>query len=79
MRPRLTCCGRALPRSYFGKDPGRLSPGEGDTGKTPRIANVKLDPTFLMADVEVAATYELFNINRLSSKISSTVYSIRRS
>jgi len=29
-----------------------------------RIANAKLDPTFLMADVEVIATYELFNINR---------------
>ncbi len=29
-----------------------------------RIANAKLDPTFLMADVEMVATYELFNINR---------------
>jgi hypothetical protein len=29
-----------------------------------RIANARLDPTFLMADVEVVATYELFNINR---------------
>lgn len=29
-----------------------------------RIANAKVDPTFLMADVEVVATYELFNINR---------------
>jgi len=29
-----------------------------------RIANAKLDPTFLMADVEVVATYTLFNINR---------------
>ncbi len=29
-----------------------------------RIANAKLDPTFLMADVEVVATYELSNINR---------------
>ena len=29
-----------------------------------RIGNAKLDPTFLMADVEVVATYELFNINR---------------
>lgn len=29
-----------------------------------RLANAKLDPTFLMADVEVVATYELFNINR---------------
>ncbi|MCB2050917.1 MAG: GIY-YIG nuclease family protein [Novosphingobium sp.] len=34
----------------------------GDVDK--RIANAKLDPTFLMADVEVVATYELFNINR---------------
>jgi hypothetical protein len=29
-----------------------------------RIANANLDPTFLMADVEVVATYELYNINR---------------
>lgn len=29
-----------------------------------RIANAKLDPTFLMADVEVVATYDLYNINR---------------
>jgi hypothetical protein len=29
-----------------------------------RIANAKLDPTFLMADIEVIATYELYNINR---------------
>lgn len=30
-----------------------------------RIANASLDPTFLMADVEVIATYELFNINQI--------------
>ena len=30
-----------------------------------RLANAKLDPTFLMADVEIIATYELFNINRI--------------
>ena len=30
-----------------------------------RIANANLDPTFLMADVEVVATYELYNINRI--------------
>lgn len=29
-----------------------------------RLVNAKLDPTFLMADVEVAATYKLYNINR---------------
>jgi len=29
-----------------------------------RISNAKLDPTFLMADVEIVATYELSNINR---------------
>lgn len=32
---------------------------------TTRIANAKLAPTFLMADVEVVATYELYNINRV--------------
>jgi len=30
-----------------------------------RIVNAKLDPTFLLADVEVVATYELYNINRV--------------
>jgi hypothetical protein len=34
----------------------------GDVGR--RIANAKLDPTFLMADVEIVASYELYNINR---------------
>ncbi|MCG8400301.1 MAG: GIY-YIG nuclease family protein [Firmicutes bacterium] len=29
-----------------------------------RLANAKLDPTFLLADVEIVATYELFNVNR---------------
>lgn len=31
---------------------------------TRRLVNARLDPTFLMADVEVVATYELYNINR---------------
>jgi hypothetical protein len=30
-----------------------------------RIANASLDPTFLMADVEVVTTYKLFNVNRV--------------
>lgn len=30
-----------------------------------RIANAALDPTFLLADVEVVATYTLYNINRV--------------
>jgi hypothetical protein len=30
-----------------------------------RIANAHLDATFLMADVEVIATYELYNVNRI--------------
>ncbi len=29
-----------------------------------RIANAEHDPTFLLADVEIVATYELYNINR---------------
>lgn len=29
-----------------------------------RIANAKLDATYLLADVEIVATYKLFNINR---------------
>ena len=34
----------------------------GDVKK--RLVNAKIDPTFLMADVEIVATYELSNINR---------------
>jgi len=30
-----------------------------------RIANASLDPTFLMAEVEVIASYQLYNINRI--------------
>jgi hypothetical protein len=30
-----------------------------------RLANARLDPTFLMADVDVVASYELFNVNRV--------------
>ena len=37
-----------------------------------RIANAKLDPTFLMADVEVIATYELSNINR--TKLENVIH-----
>jgi hypothetical protein len=34
-------------------------------GKVPRrIVNARLDPTYLLADVEVVATYQLYNINR---------------
>ncbi len=29
-----------------------------------RIGNAKLDPTYLMAEVEIVATYELFNVKR---------------
>ncbi len=37
-----------------------------------RIINAKLDPTFLMADVEIVATYELSNINRI--KLESLIH-----
>lgn len=39
-----------------------------------RIANAKLDPTFLMAGVEVVATYELYNINR--TKLENLIHRI---
>ena len=39
-----------------------------------RIANAKLDPTFLMADVEVIATYKLEGINR--TKLESLIHRI---
>ncbi|MBX9747289.1 MAG: GIY-YIG nuclease family protein [Hyphomonadaceae bacterium] len=44
----------------------------GDVKK--RLANAKLDPTFLMADVEVIATYELFNINR--TKLENIIHRV---
>jgi len=39
-----------------------------------RIAGARLQPTFLMADVEVIATYELYNINR--SKLENIIHRI---
>lgn len=30
-----------------------------------RLTNARLDPTFLMADVDIAATYVLYNVNRV--------------
>ena len=37
-----------------------------------RFANAEYDPTFLMAKVEVVATYELFNLNR--SKLEKVLH-----
>ncbi len=39
-----------------------------------RIANAKMDPTFLMADVEVVATYELYNVNR--AKLETLIHKV---
>jgi len=39
-----------------------------------RIANASLDPTFLMADVDVVATYELYNINR--TKLENLIHRV---
>ena len=39
-----------------------------------RVANAKIDPTYLMADVEIVATYELFNINR--TKLENLIHRI---
>ncbi len=39
-----------------------------------RVANAKNDPTYLMADVEIVATYELFNISR--AKLESLVHRV---
>ncbi len=39
-----------------------------------RIGNAKIDPTFLMADVEIVATYELFNINR--TKLENVIHRV---
>ncbi len=37
-----------------------------------RIANAKLEPTYLMADVEIVASYELYNISR--SKLENILH-----
>lgn len=39
-----------------------------------RVANAKLDPTFLMSDVEIVATYELYNINR--TKLENVIHRV---
>lgn len=39
-----------------------------------RIANAARDPTFLLADVEVVATYELYNIDR--SKLENIIHRV---
>jgi hypothetical protein len=39
-----------------------------------RIANARLDPTYLMADVELVATYELYNINR--AKLETVIHKV---
>ncbi|HXN74416.1 MAG TPA: GIY-YIG nuclease family protein [Candidatus Acidoferrales bacterium] len=39
-----------------------------------RIANANLDPTFLMADVEIIATYELYNVNRI--KLENVIHRV---
>ncbi|KQX34243.1 hypothetical protein ASD04_16500 [Devosia sp. Root436] len=41
-----------------------------------RIANARLDATFLLADVEVVATYRLFNINR--TKLENIIHRVFR-
>jgi len=44
----------------------------GDVGR--RIANARLDPTYLMADVEIVATYELYNVNR--AKLEALIHKV---
>lgn len=39
-----------------------------------RIAGARLQPTFLMADVEIVATYELYNVNR--TKLENLIHRI---
>jgi len=39
-----------------------------------RIANAKFDPTFLMADVEIVAAYELYNISR--TKLENIIHRV---
>lgn len=44
----------------------------GDVAK--RITNAKLDPTFLLADVEIVATYKLYNLGR--TKLENLIHRI---
>jgi hypothetical protein len=37
-----------------------------------RVANAKIDPTYLMAEVEIVATYDLYNISR--SKLEHLIH-----
>jgi hypothetical protein len=39
-----------------------------------RVANARVDATFLLADVEIVATYELFNINR--TKLENLIHRV---
>jgi hypothetical protein len=39
-----------------------------------RLANASLDPTFLLADVEVVATYVLYNVNRI--KLENVIHRV---
>ena len=39
-----------------------------------RLANARLDPTFLLAEVEVVATYELYNLNRV--KLENVIHRV---
>lgn len=39
-----------------------------------RIANARLDPTYLMADVEIVATYDLYNVNR--AKLETLIHKV---
>lgn len=39
-----------------------------------RIASARMDPTYLMADVEIVATYELYNVNR--AKLETLIHKV---
>jgi hypothetical protein len=39
-----------------------------------RIANARMDPTYLMADVEIVAIYELYNVNR--AKLETLIHKV---
>lgn len=39
-----------------------------------RVANARIDPTYLMADVEIVATYELYNVNR--AKLEALIHKV---
>ena len=73
---RTVCQSRAALGHRLGRRLGELVHKIGVTNMRvkQRIAGARLQPTFLMADVDVIATYEFYNINR--TKLENLIHRI---